>query len=230
MSIEKVQKLNQLFYMNSKGDILKYKEYCIIHNCKKIASFNYSGNKEYLYCNEHKCETMVNVKKGYLYCNIHKIPYLNFCKQCDKVYCELCKIDTDKRHYFLKEHIDNFEKNITIKIKTSIKRKFIDIIIDFHIIDKDVFYKDLYFKDRVKKLILKNCKKNKNYNISIYKYNQKVKGDLTNYWIEKFNIDHINEIDNIDKLKLSNLEITQFPIFHFSQNNFLRKMEHLAIF
>ena len=206
MSNEKVQKLNQFFYMNSKGDISKYKKYCIINNCKRITSFNYSGEKEFLYCNEHKRENMVNVKKGYLYCDIHKISYLNFCKKCDKVYCDLCKIDTDKRHYFSKEHIDNFEKNITIKIKTSIKKKFIDIIIDFHIIDKDVFYKDLYFKDRVKKLILKHKKKNKNYKISIYKYNQKVKGDLTNYWIEKYNIDHINEIDDIDKMKMKNFK------------------------
>ena len=206
MSNEKVQKLNQFFYMNSKGDILKYKKYCIINNCKKISSYNYFGQKEFLYCNEHKRENMINVKKGYLYCDIHKIPSLNFCKQCDKVYCDLCKIDTDKRHYFLKDHIDNFEKNITIKIKTSIKKKFIDIIIDFHIIDKDIFYKDLYFKDRVKKLILKNCKKNKNYKISIYKYNQKVKGDLTNYWIEKYNINHINEIDDIDKMKMKNFK------------------------
>ena len=101
MSNEKVQKLNQFFYMNSEGEILKYKKYCVVHNCKKIASFNYSGEKEFLYCNEHKRENMVNVKKGYLYCDIHKISYLNFCKQCDKVYCDLCKIDTDKRHYFL---------------------------------------------------------------------------------------------------------------------------------
>ena len=122
MSNEKVQKLSQFFYMNSKGDILKYKKYCAVHNCKKISSYNYSGEKEFLYCNDHKCENMVNVKKGYLYCDIHKIPYLNFCKQCDKVYCDLCKIDTDKRHYFSKNHIDNFEKNITIKIKTSIKK------------------------------------------------------------------------------------------------------------
>ena len=117
---------------------------------------------------------MVNIKKGYILCKEHNIPYLNFCKQCDKVYCLLCNIDSNKQHYFSKEHIDNFERNITIKIKTSIKKKFIDIIIDFHIIDKEVFYKDLYLKDRVKKLILKNCKKNKNYKISIYKYNQKV--------------------------------------------------------
>ena len=29
-------------------------------------------------------------------------------------------------------------------------KKFVDIIIDFHIIDKNVFYKDLYFKDYLK--------------------------------------------------------------------------------
>ena len=159
MTSKKITKLNEYFYMTPEGEISKYKKYCIIHNCKKIASFNYSGEKQFLYCNDHKGENMVNVIKGYLYCNIHKTSYLNFCKQCDKVYCELCEIDTDKRHYFSKEHVNNFEKNITIKIKTSIKKKFIDIIIDFHIIDKDVFYNDLYFKDRVKKLILKYCKK-----------------------------------------------------------------------
>ena len=159
-----------------------------------------------LYCNDHKYETMVNIKKGYLYCDIHKIPYLNFCKQCDIIDCDLCKIETNKSHFFSKDHIDNFEKNINIKIRTSIKKKFIDMIFDFHIIDKDVFYKDLYFKDKVKKMILKNCKKDKNYKISIYKYNQKVKDDLTNFWIEKYNINHINEIDNIDKLKMKNFK------------------------
>ena len=75
------------------------------------------------------------------------------------------------------------------------------MIFNFHIINKDTFYKDLYFKDKAKSLILKNCKKNKNYKLSIYKYNQSVTGDLTNYCIEKFNID-ISEIDNIDKLNL----------------------------
>ena len=55
-------------------------------------------------------------------------------------------------------------------------------------------------------MILKNCKKDKNYKISIYKYNQKVKDDLTNFWIEKYNINHIDEIDNIDKLKMKNFK------------------------
>ena len=204
--VKKIKKLNQYFYMTPEGDILKYKKYCIINNCKKIASFNHSGQKEFLYCNDHKLDEMVNVKKGYLYCDIHKIPYLKICQQCDIIFCDLCKIKTNKDHFFSKKHIDTFENNITIKTKTSIKKKFIDIIFDFNLIDKDLFYGDIYFKDRVKKLILKNCKKDKNYKINIYKYNQKVKGDLTNYWIEKYKIDHIDEIDNIDKMKLKNFK------------------------
>ena len=56
---------------------------------------------------------------------------------------------------------------------------------------------------------MKNCKKDKNYKLSIYKYKQSVTGDITNYWIEKFNIDNISEIDDIDdidKLNLKNLK------------------------
>ena len=120
--------------------------------------------------------------------------------------CLLCSETVNKSHYFSKKHIDNFDKNITVTTKNCIKKKFIDIIFNFHIIDKDTFYKDLYFKDKVKYLIFKNCKKNKNYKISIYKYNQSVKGDVTNYWIEKFNIDNSSEIDDIDKLNLKNLK------------------------
>ena len=40
----------------------------------------------------------------------------------------------------------------------------------------------------------------------MYKYNQSLKGDLTNYWIKKFNVDNISEIDNVDKLNLKNLK------------------------
>ena len=149
---------------------------------------------------------MINIRKGYVLCEEHNIPYLKYCKECEKMSRLLCNQNVNKQHYFSKKHIDNFDKNITITTKNSIKKKFIDIIFNFHIIDKDMFYKDLYFKDKVKSLILKNCKKNKNYKISIYKYNQSVEGDLTNYWIEKFNIDNISEIDNIDKLNLKILK------------------------
>ena len=149
---------------------------------------------------------MINIKKGYVLCKEHDVSFLNFCKICEKMDCLLCNETVNKENYFSKKHIDNFDKNITITIKNSIKKKFIEIIFDFHIIDKDVFYKDLYFKDKVKSLILKNRKKDKNYKISIYKYNQSVKGDLTNYWIERFNADNISEIDNIDKLNLKNFK------------------------
>ena len=127
-----------------------------------------------------------------------------------KITCLLCNQTVNKQHYFSKKHIDNFDKNITITIENCIKKKFIDIIFHFHVIDKDVFYKNLYFKDKVKSLILKNCKKDKNYKLSIYKYNQSVTGDLTNYWIEKFDIDNISEIDNIDKLNFKNLKPIDF--------------------
>ena len=203
---DKITKLNQYFYMTPEGEILKYKKYCIINNCKKTSSFNYSGEKELLYCNDHKLDKMVNIKKGYSYCDKHNISYLKFCKECEKFDCLLCNETVNKEHYFSKKHIDNFDKNITIKTRTSIKKKFIDIIFDFHIIDKNVFYKDLYFKDKVKSLILKHRKKDKEYKISIYKFNQSVKDNLTNFWIEKFNIDNMNEIDNIDKLNLKNFK------------------------
>ena len=81
--------------------------------------------------------------------------------------CLLCNQDVYKQHYFSKKHIENFDKNITITTKNCIKKKFTDVIFDFHIIDKDSFYKDLYFKGKVKSLILKNCKKHKHYKLSI---------------------------------------------------------------
>ena len=64
---------------------------------------------------------MINVKKSYV----------------DKYNCLLCSKYIPKDHYFSKEHINNFENNIS---KDSIKKKFVDLIFDFHIIDKNVFY------------------------------------------------------------------------------------------
>ena len=160
MRNSKIMKLNKYFYMTAEGDVLKYKKkYCIINDCKKLSSYNYANKKEFIYCNEHKLDKMINIRKGYRLCEEHNIPYLKFCKKCEQIDCLLCNETVNKDHYFSKKHIDNFDKNITIKTRTSIKKKFIDIIFDFHIIDKDVFYKDLCFKDRVKSLILKHRKK-----------------------------------------------------------------------
>ena len=83
-------------------------------------------------------------------------------------------------------------------------------------------------------MILKNCKKDKNYKISIYKYNQKVKDDLINFWIEKYNINHIDEIDNIDKLKMKNfknLKTTDFDdIIGFDREGYdANDLENISI-
>ena len=57
--------------------------------------------------------------------------------------------------------------------------------------------------------------------MSIYKYNQSVIGDLTNNWIEKFNIDTISEIEDIDKSNLKNFKILK-PINFEKQIGFNR--------
>ena len=46
ISNKKFIELNDYFYMNSEWDILKYKKYCIIHSCKRLASFNYENEKK----------------------------------------------------------------------------------------------------------------------------------------------------------------------------------------
>ena len=84
---------------------------------------------------------MINIRKGYVLCNEHYFSYSkdSFCKECEKMNCLLCNQNVNKQHYFSKKHINNFDKNITITTRNSIKKKFIDIIFNFHIIDIDVF-------------------------------------------------------------------------------------------
>ena len=93
---------------------------------------------------------MINVKKSDAY----------------KYNCLLCNEYISKDHYFSEEHINNFENNISIKTRDSIKKKFVDLIFDFHVIDKNVFYIDSYFKDYFKKMIIKNCDNDKNHKIT----------------------------------------------------------------
>ena len=64
---KKIIKLNDYFYMSPEGDILKYKKYCVINDCKKLASFNYHNEKTFLYCNEHKSDNMINIKRVMFY-------------------------------------------------------------------------------------------------------------------------------------------------------------------
>ena len=132
---------------------------------------------------------MINVKKS----------------DVDKHNCLLCNKYIPKEHNFSEEHINDFKNNISIKTRDSIKKIFVDLIFDFHIIDKNVFYKDLYFKDYLKRMIVKNCNDDKNYKITLYKFNQAlVKHNDTKFWVEKYVLQNINDIDNIDKLKIKN--------------------------
>ena len=187
--LENGYKINRYFYMDSNQKILKYKKYCIISDCEKYASFNYKDLKDSIYCNSHKLDGMVNVKK----------------LDADKYNFLLCNKYISKDHFFSKEHKNNFKNNISIKFKDSIKKKFVDLIFDFHIIDKNIFYKDLYFKDYLKKLIVKNCDNDKNYKITLYKFNQAlIKNNDIKYWVENYILQNINDIDNIDRLKIKN--------------------------
>ena len=52
-------------------------------------------------------------------------------------------------------------------------------------------------------MIVKNCNDDKNYKITLYKFNQAlVKHNDTKYWVEKYILQNINDIDNIDELKI----------------------------
>ena len=219
--LENGYKINKYFYMDSNQKILKYKKYCIISNCEKNASFNYEDLRNAIYCDTHKLKKMINVKKS----------------DVDKHNCLLCNKYISKEHFFTKEHIDKFKKYITIKTRNSIKKKFVDIIIDFHIIDKNVFYKDLYFKDYLKKMIVKNCDNDKNYKISLYKFNQALlKNNDIKYWVEKYILQNIDDIDNIDKLKIKNnrndldlINITDSEIANYNAEDNLEELNILSM-
>ena len=66
MTNKKITKLNEYFYMNPEGEIFKYKNIVLLM-IVKISSFNYSGEKSLLYCNDYKLDKMVNIKKDIFY-------------------------------------------------------------------------------------------------------------------------------------------------------------------
>ena len=87
--------------------------------------------------------------------------------------CKICSNDLSVNidHFNTKEHIDNFNNNIELTIKKSIKEKFKDIIFKFKITKPGAFLNDLHFKKIAKQEINKNMNKNKKYkyNITFYK-------------------------------------------------------------
>ena len=68
-----------------------------------------------------------------------------------------------------------------------------------------MYFIKIYILKIIKKMIVKNCDNDKNYKITLYKFNQAlVKHNDTKYWVEKYILQNINDIDSIDKLKMKN--------------------------
>ena len=83
-------------------------------------------------------------------------------------------------------------------------------------------------------MIVKNCNDDKNYKITLYKFNQTlVKHNDTKYWVEKYILQKINDIDNIDKLKTKNnrndLDLINITDFEIPNHNAKDNLEELNI-
>ena len=51
--------------------------------------------------------------------------------------------------------------------------------------------------------IIKNYDNDKNYKITLYKFNQSLlKDGNLKYWVEKYILQNVSDIDNIEKLKI----------------------------
>ena len=63
------------------------------------------------------------------------------------------------------------------------------------------FIKIYILKIIFKKMIIKNCDKDKNHKIALYKFSQAlVKHNDLKYWVEKYILKNISDIDNLHAL------------------------------
>ena len=84
-------------------------------------------------------------------------------------------------------------------------------------------------------MIVKNCDDNKNYKITLYKFNQAlVKNNDLKYWVKKYVLQNINDIDNIDKLKIKNnrndLDLINIQNSEIHNHNAIVKISECDIF
>ena len=86
----KCQKIDKYSYRSPESLIFKYSHYCIEKNFKTESSYYYENLKP-IYCNKHKLEKMVNVKRN------HKL-----CQYCKKRY--LKKFNTPKCKYTIQNY------------------------------------------------------------------------------------------------------------------------------
>ena len=195
----KCQRIDKFFYRDPEGTIIKYSQYCIEKNCKTLASYNYENLKP-TFCNNHKLEKMVNVKRGHKLCQDCEKGYLKKCntpkcKYTIKNYknatkymklkiikylkknniefymCRICSEIVDKEHFDTEEHIEKFNSVCKIKIEKSLKDSFITIKCKFIDNRYNYIYTDLYFKKHIRETILKNIDTNKYYKSYILKKN-----------------------------------------------------------
>ena len=195
----KCQKIDKYFYRSPEGEILKYSHYCIEKNCKTESSYNYENLKP-IYCNKHKLDEMVNVKRNHKLCYDCKTGYkikcnTPSCKYTIKNYensskymklkiikylkdnfiefymCRICGQIVDKEHFDTQKHIEKFNSVCKIKINKSLKDAFIKIKCKFIDTRYNYIYTDLYFKKHIKDTILKNINVNKYYKSYIIKKN-----------------------------------------------------------
>ena len=105
-----------------------------------------------------------------------------------------------KDHFKLKLHIDNFNKNVIIKINKSIEDKFIDVIFNFKKLQNLNIYEDLHLENITKTKI----NENKKYKYTILKiYIEYVYSFIKNTTIKTAKIvshDIMNSIDNLEYL------------------------------
>ena len=193
------QRINKFFYNDHNGNIKKYSQYCIEKIFKKLSSYNYENLKT-IYCNKHKLDEMINVKRNHKLCKDCKKGYKNkcntpSCKYTIKNYensskymklkiikylkenniefymCRICAQIVDKEHFDTEEHMNKFNISCKIKIDKSLKESFITIKCKFVDTRYNYIYTDLYFKKHIKDIILKNIDANKYYKSYILKKN-----------------------------------------------------------
>ena len=197
--IQKVQcvKIDKYYFRDPKGR--KYLQFCRRKTCKTESSYNYENLKP-KYCNKHKKENMVNVKRDHKLCKICKSSYKKQCvsqqfKYTIKKYpssskymklktieylketkqefylCRLCQQIVSKEHFETDENIQKFNNSITINITKSFEHSFISIKCTFIETRYNYIYTDIYFKKHLKDLILRNIDETRYYKSFILKKN-----------------------------------------------------------
>ena len=111
----------------------------------------------------------------------------------------------------LKLHIDNFNKNISVKVNKSIEGKFIDIIFGFKKLLNMSIYEDLHLKKIMKKKVNGNKVQNKKHKttiLKIYSESPNIKYPIQEIKTVKITShDIMNSIDNLEYLENNHLDL-----------------------